>query len=226
MAKKKSKELKVTCDCKEYCDVNLLNHFQGNLKTLHEKQAEKIKESFIKYGISFPVFIWEDGKKKYIIDGHQRVHILKEMIKEGYKIEGDGKMPVVFVEAESKKEAIEKVLLATSRYGRIDQSGAFDFFSENEINVTEMNLVIDLPELQLDSPDLMLRGGEKYDETIEKFAEEGGKSEKDEKYFYVEFYGDKERFEELMELMSDHLVSGHEIESNWFYNLVKGSKNG
>lgn len=63
-----------------------------------------------------------------------------------------------------------------------------------------------------------------FGELIEGFEEpEKGKTPKDENWFYVEFYGDDERWEEMSELLGPHLKgqSVHELDGDWFYEAMR-----
>lgn len=53
-----------------------LEAFQGKLKSITEAEFEKLKAAILKYGFSFPVFVW----RKSILDGHQRVQAVKRLI--------------------------------------------------------------------------------------------------------------------------------------------------
>ena len=46
--------LKVTCQAADYVSINALEEFQGGLKTLPQKQLDKLKKSLKKHGFSFP----------------------------------------------------------------------------------------------------------------------------------------------------------------------------
>ena len=62
-----------------------------------------------------------------------------------------------------------------------------------------------------------------FDDLIDKYKDEKGKSDKNEQWFYVEFYKDPDKFKELQELLSQYIVEGkHELDGDWFYNLIKG----
>ena len=64
---------------------------------------------------------------------------------------------------------------------------------------------------------------------IEQFEEpERGKAHEDEKWFYVEFYGDGERWQQMCELLTPHLKghSKHELEGGFFFEMVKAHLGG
>lgn len=125
-----------------------LENFQGDLKTLDDESFKKLKGSIVKYGFSFPIFVW-DGN---ILDGHQRLKAVKSLIEEGYTLDGD-LLPVDRIEAKNEKEAAEKLLLINSRYAKIDQSG-FDLFVENfDLDIADLSDMLDIPEVDFTTPD-------------------------------------------------------------------------
>jgi hypothetical protein len=208
---------------------NLLE-LQGELKTLHERDAEKIKQSFLKYGFRFPVYVWEGPEAKYhIIDGHQRIRVLKRMINdEGYELQG-GLVPVVEIEADSMQQAKELVLLAASRYAKVNENGLHDFLEQADLDIENLQMTIDLPDVYLgrDGTDISTgdeRGGEDFNKLTEEF-DVSKTSMKDGNYFYVEYYGNDEAFNELKEFFKDHLKSEHEIDPIYFRDFVMGAKN-
>lgn len=83
-------QLKISCDTKDLLHIDELEQFQGQLKSLDDAGLKKLMKSIIKYGFSFPIFVW----KKNILDGHQRLAAVKKLIDEGHEIVG-GKLPVV-----------------------------------------------------------------------------------------------------------------------------------
>ena len=117
--------------------IGELKDFQGNLKTLSPDSELKLRTSLIKYGFRIPIFIWN----KNILDGHQRIYVLKQLIKEGYSV---GPLPVVEITAKDEKEAREVVLLINSRYGKISWSGFESFLKESDINIESVISAIDI----------------------------------------------------------------------------------
>lgn len=140
--------IKITCDAATTMPIDDLEAFQGKLKSITEAEFEKLKVAILKYGFSFPVFVW----RKSILDGHQRVQAVKRLIDDGYELEG-GMLPVVLIEAKDRKEAAEKLLLINSRYAKIDQDG-FDFFVQDfDIDVVDMSGLLEIPEIYIETID-------------------------------------------------------------------------
>lgn len=140
-------EIKVTCKGATTVALSELKPLQGELKTLGTKEYEKLKKSILRYGISFPIFYWENDGVKYCIDGHQRHRVLGKMLEEGYKIP---KLPADPVEAKDEKGAKEKILLLSSQYGKMDMEGLHGYFVQNDLSFPELKGIIDLPQIDLD----------------------------------------------------------------------------
>lgn len=108
----------------ELVDIDQLTPFQGKLKTLDDKNFNKLRKSIIEEGFSFTVHVWENGGVTYIIDGHQRVSVLTQMRKQGITIPP---ITCAFVSAGTYRDAKKLVLLAVSQYGKIQKDGFLDF---------------------------------------------------------------------------------------------------
>jgi len=147
------KTIKITCDGTDYVDYKSLTPFQGHLKILTEDNLEKLKKSIIKYGFTVPAFIWKSGKKKYILDAHQRQIALGSLEEDGYTIPD---IPIVYIKAKNKTEAKEKLLHITSSYGEFDKGGLEDFLLSIDADIelleslrltdSEINLIPDILE--------------------------------------------------------------------------------
>jgi len=138
-------ELKVTCKAADTVAIESLVPLQGDLKSLSQKDADKIRASLIQHGVSFPFLAWKFKKITYILDGHQRDSVLKQMAKEGWKIPP---LPVVWVEAKDMKEAKQKILLISSRYGRITEDGLRNFAAD--LDLPNFASMIEIPDFTLD----------------------------------------------------------------------------
>jgi len=137
-------EIKVTCKGAVELDISELTEFQGGLKVLSAERKLKLRKSILKYGISFPFFVYSKDGVNYIEDGHQRLICLKELISEGYVV---GKLPCALIYADSMQEAKEKLLILNSRYGEITESGFFEF-SEG-LNLEGFGDLLELPDIDI-----------------------------------------------------------------------------
>lgn len=142
------KTVKIACKGAGTMGLPLLTALQGDLKTLHKDDYEKLKKEIAEDGFSFPVAVWEDPKqaKIYILDGHQRVATLQKMKDDGWVIP---EIPVVLVEAKDIKQAKHKLLAAASQYGTVNEEGFLKFIGS--INIDQEALVSNFrfPEIDL-----------------------------------------------------------------------------
>ena len=142
------KAVKIKCKTSETASLDELVNFQGKLKRLPEESYARLKASILDLGFSFPVFVWKDRNKMMIIDAHQRVECLKRMRQEGYVIP---KLPIVWIEAENKKEAAKMVLAATSQYGEVQVDGLHSFMEEFKLEMPDLEETFKFPEIDFDS---------------------------------------------------------------------------
>jgi hypothetical protein len=153
----------------ELLDIDRLTPFQGKLKTLDDKNFNKLRKSIIEEGFSFTVHVWENADVIYIIDGHQRVSVLHQMRKQGIMIPP---ISCSFVSAKTYRDAKKLVLLAVSQYGKIQRDGFLEFVDGEEFDFADY----DFPDfnIQIDEfvPDLppeenLDRNGKKQILTVE-----------------------------------------------------------
>jgi len=139
--------MKIEITCKGFATkpINVLQEFQGNLKTLDEESLNKLKRSILRHGFSFPVFVWGNN----LLDGHQRVFATKKLIDEGYSI---GDIPVVEIEAKNNTEAGEKVMALNSHYAKMTSDGLLDFLENTDIDIE--NIADDLELYDIDVSEL------------------------------------------------------------------------
>jgi len=135
---KEIKTIAIKCDCKDSLEIAEMTELQGALKHREDIDFDKIKLSIIKFGFSFPFFVWKGEGKNYILDGHGRFSTLCKMQKDGYIIPP---LPVVFVEAKNKIEAKEKLLRLNSQYGKMTRESVIEFVGGDfELNTSEIAL--------------------------------------------------------------------------------------
>ena len=141
-----AKRISVTCTTRDHLPFGQIQEFQGELKTLNKAEFEKLKQSIIRYGLSFPSFVWKTKAGNKCLDGHQRGRVLAEMAKEGWQIPP---VPVVYVDAKSEQEAREKVLLLSSQYGRYTMDSVYEYINASQLDFYKVKDVIDLPQFDL-----------------------------------------------------------------------------
>ncbi len=119
-------------------DYHELEDLQMDLKTIGREELNKLKNSIIKHGIFLPKFVWENKGKYWTLDGHQTKKALESLSTE-YKIP---KIPIVKINAKNRQDAVEKLLIINSRYGRYNVGT----FLLDEIEIPDF---IEIPELGL-----------------------------------------------------------------------------
>lgn len=132
MIKDVKKEIKIAVKGAALLAMEDLSPFQGELKRLERDDYEKLRKNILDNGFSFTVHVWQNKKKNYIIDGHQRLACVKMMNEtEGYKVP---KLPVSIVEAPNYKSALKKVLAGISQYGTMTKESLTTFIKEHDLD--------------------------------------------------------------------------------------------
>jgi hypothetical protein len=109
-------------------DYRKVQDFQGGLKTLSEENFERLRcvllgtDAEPAQGFIVPLYVWTDSKgKHWCIDGHQRLQVLRRLGVQPYEL------PYVPIEANSRKQAKERLLLINSQFGQISHAGFVEF---------------------------------------------------------------------------------------------------
>ena len=124
-------------------DYHKLSILQGDLKTLSETNKAKLCKSILEHGFFIPCFVWQAGEEMFILDATQRYHALQELEKKGYTIPD---IPYIEIEAKDKKDAAQKLLQITSRYGEINSETSF--FEDFDIEIDYIKDIA-IPELEV-----------------------------------------------------------------------------
>ncbi len=138
--------IRIACRGATTADIAELREFQGNLKSLSERDYEKLKAMILDRGFSFPIAVWLRDSSKFILDGHQRLRVLRQLREDGYDIPP---VPVDVIEAETFKEAKTKLLAAASQFGKVEGDGLYEFLTEADLEVDEVIESMRLPEIDM-----------------------------------------------------------------------------
>ena len=141
------KTITVRCKAAVNLDLAELTPLQGGLKELSEANFEKLKQSILRHGITFPFFVWQSDGLSYILDGTQRDRVLKKMAIAGYKIPP---LPCALIQAKDRAEAAEKILLISSQYGKMTNQSLQDFLAENDLDFLKLQDELELPSIDLE----------------------------------------------------------------------------
>jgi site-specific DNA-methyltransferase (adenine-specific) len=129
-----NKTIKVTCDVKDYADLEDIHVIQGKLKTLSEANYKKLRDSIEKEGFAFPIHVWPNNGVYNIIGGTHRKLALTKMKEEGYDIP---KIPIIKIEANDLQHAKKLLLLETSSFAKITEEGLAEFMEDMDFSILE-----------------------------------------------------------------------------------------
>ena len=213
---KQIQTITIKCDNEKTLELAEMTELQGGLKQRNDIDYDKIKLSIIKYGFSFPFYIWKSGKTNYILDGHGRFETLCRMQKDGYIIPP---LPVFYIKAKDKAEAKQKLLRLNSSYGRMTKESVLEFVDDLEINFDE----IALPDTTIDfssKDDLEVDGGGQNGKLTEAFIippfdifDAKQRAWMDRKRYWNEKINDKAQARADVEVYSDNMkYAGHETD--------------
>lgn len=218
------KQIPIACTGTELIGIELLNPIQGKLKSRTREQLSGLQNSIIKYGFSFPIFVWNDNGKYFTLDGHGRDFVCSELVKEGWTfLQKDGttstSVPCVFIDAKDRIEAKEKLLALNSEYGEITEEGLISYILEPgfELKIDDLKDSFMIPEINLEEIGLNLSGEEIREESNKYnfiFSQEQIKEAIKENF---------PRFETLQEIING--VIDIPLAMHQFNKLCSGNKN-
>jgi ParB-like chromosome segregation protein Spo0J len=136
--------VQIRCKAAVNLDIANLTPLQGDLKELAESNFNKLKQSILRHGITFPFFVWQSNGKNYILDGTQRDRVLTQMAEQGFHIPA---LPCALIDATDKREAAEKILLISSQYGHMTEASLDEFLAENDLSFLELADELELPSI-------------------------------------------------------------------------------
>lgn len=129
-----SKTIKVTASDMTYLDSEDLHNFQGELKMMTPEARNKLRRSILEEGFTSPIAYWNNAKINYILDGHQRLDVIKGLKKEGYEIP---KLPAYEIKARDYNHAKKLLASFISQYGKITKEGFKEFFADIDFDLGE-----------------------------------------------------------------------------------------
>ena len=138
--------VEVRCQGSHSLHLSDLTVLQGDLKSLSETNYRKLRKEILELGFSSPIHIWPQEGRNYILDGTQRTRTLNKMAQEGIEIP---MLPVVVVEADDVNDAKRKVLALTSQYGKMESQGLYEFMSDTDISVDDIEESFHFPEVDM-----------------------------------------------------------------------------
>jgi hypothetical protein len=108
-----------------------------NLKNPYHSNATK--ESLIKNGFAFTFYVWENEGNKYLLDGHLRSDLLRELKSEGHTI--PDQLNCTFLDLPDRKTAVRYLLeVFNTKKNPIDEATMIDWMSEEDMDIEEVNV--------------------------------------------------------------------------------------
>lgn len=198
--------------------------FTRHPRNAREGDIGAITES-IKHNDFFTVPVVQDGTDIVLVGWH-RVQAAKEA--------GMVTLPAVaFVDADEDRAL--RIVLADNRASDLaayNQADLVDTLREMCTAGADIEAALAGTGFDGDALDALIAGLSEtpsatrpdFGALIDQFRHQDGKTNKDEHWFYVEYYGEPEAFEKLTRLVKLKGKSAHELDSSWFAVLVEGNQ--
>jgi hypothetical protein len=130
-----SDKIEIKCNTGQTLPFSEITPFYGNPKKRTKEDINKIRDTILETGFSFPFFIWKTDKN-YCLDGNGRLEAIKLLSEKGQELPD---FPVVYIDAADEIEAKEKVLQLNSSYGMITKDGLAEFSEGLEIDLAQLS---------------------------------------------------------------------------------------
>jgi len=145
----KSKIIRIECQGAGLMPLEEMIEFQGDLKAMSEEAMQQLKNEMIENGFNSPIHIWKPvkGKKRYILDGHQRCRALASLRDDGYKIPKS--LPIDYIKAKDIKQAKHILLSRVSQYGKTTPGGLYEFMMDTNMEIEEIKSSFTIPEIDI-----------------------------------------------------------------------------
>ena len=122
---------------------------QDDFKSLSIDARNRLKASILADNFTAPFYVWQAPETGiiYCLDGRHRTLLLDELSKEGYDI--PYLLPATFIECANKAAAARLVLLYSSLYARVTESGFSEFIDLYGLDLETIGAAIDIPDIDL-----------------------------------------------------------------------------
>jgi ParB-like chromosome segregation protein Spo0J len=118
------------------------------LKEMSAENEARLENAVLKHGFIYPPFVWEKPSGGHaLLDGHQRIRILRRLRDAGHPVPEE--VPAVIVPAKNEKDAKEKLLLAVSQYGHVLFEGLDQYIQTSNLDVQKLADLVRLPDVDL-----------------------------------------------------------------------------
>jgi DNA modification methylase len=127
--------------------------------------SDKTKKSIIENGFARAIYVWQDQEDIYIVDGHLRSDVLRELKNDGYEI--PDKLNCTFLDLPDKITAIKYLLqVFNQKTNPINHFNMENWLGDLEINLAT-DLKIDIEELHVELPEVEEEAEEEQEEVKE-----------------------------------------------------------
>lgn len=120
---------------------------QDKFKELTKESYSRLRQSIVNNDFVESFKVWQSGNDLFCLDGFHRIKVFKELIKEDYSIPDQFRAD--FIDCKDKKEASKLVLIYSSIYAKINEQSLNEYLDLNELDIEELKLEIDLPEIDM-----------------------------------------------------------------------------
>jgi hypothetical protein len=123
-------QIRIRCQGAVTVPLAQLQGLQHGLKSLSPENHKKLRALIIRKGFIDPVAVWRQGDDYFLLNGHQRVGVVRALVAEGYQCPD---IPVTVVDAANLKEAKDHVLAMSSSFATVEEEGLRNFLRDSEI---------------------------------------------------------------------------------------------
>lgn len=111
----------------------------NTLKEEENRNVDKLKNSILKSGFTFPVIVWNNPASNvpFVIDGAGRKLAVQQLVEEGNEIP---EIPYVEVEAQNIEEAKLRALEVSSQYGNITEDSFKIYTGDIKVDFDVINI--------------------------------------------------------------------------------------
>lgn len=141
------KQIEIKCKGADELSIEQLEEFQGELKDLAEEDYERLKSLITKHGFCAPIFIWQNDGTNKIMDGHQRLRTVKQMVKDGWACP---KLPVDWIYADNEAAAKEILMGFVSQFGIVTSQGLYKFAFDAALSYDVLKLSYNIPNVNME----------------------------------------------------------------------------
>ncbi len=140
--------LRILCAGTDTLPLADFDDFQEDFKTMDEANEGKLISELYSLGFIQPVSIWKHKGKNLILDGHQRIHALRKMVKEG-NVTVDERLPITIVQCKDEQEAARFCMALASNFGKTNGEGIRKFSKKHKIADEWMQQNLAFPDFDL-----------------------------------------------------------------------------